>query len=121
MWKKRKLVENQFNFLEYKNMASQLSDEELLDRVQKKLHKLRIPFLSVGISEKKGKKLRLTLVDGHSVDFGAAGSQTYLEGASEAKKRAYQSRHSKIKLKDGTKAVDVRLSPAWLSWNVLWS
>jgi hypothetical protein len=120
MWKKRKLVENQFNFLEYKNMASQLSDEELLDRVQKKLHKLRIPFISVGISEKKGKKLRLTLMNGETVDFGARGSQTYLEQPNESKRKAYQSRHSKIKLKDGTKAVDVRLSPAWLSWHVLW-
>ena len=101
-------------------MASKLTDEELLDRVQKRLHKLRIPFLSVGISEKKGKKLRLTLMDGHTVDFGAAGSQTYLEGASEAKKKAYLARHSKIYLKNGKRAIDMPYSPAWLSLKVLW-
>jgi hypothetical protein len=117
MWKKRKLVENQFSFLEYKNMASQLTsskseilkDEELLDRVQKRIHKLRIPFISVGISEKKGKKLRLTLVDGHSVDFGARGSRTYLEQPNESKRKAYIARHSQIRLKDGSRAVKLNL------------
>lgn len=97
-----------------------MKDEELLDKVQKKLHKLRIPFISVGISEKKGKKLRITLMNGETVDFGAAGSQTYLEGASEAKKRAYLARHSKIFLKDGTRAIDARYSPAWFSAKILW-
>jgi len=101
-------------------MASQLSDEELLDKVQKKLHKLRIPFISVGISEKKGKKLRLTLVDGHSVDFGARGSQTFLEGASESKRNAYIARHSQIRLKDGSRAIDRRLSASWLAAKILW-
>lgn len=102
-------------------MVEELKDEELLNRVQKKLHKLRIPFVSVGISEKKGKKLRLTLMDGSRIDFGAKGSQTYLEGASEAKKRAFQSRHSKIRLKDGSRAIDMKYSPAWLSWHILWT
>ena len=101
-------------------MASNLTEEEFLDRVQKRLHKLRIPFVSVGISQKAGKKLRLTLMDGRTIDFGAAGSLTYLEGASEAKKNSYIARHSQIRLKNGTRAIDARYSPAWLSFHVLW-
>jgi hypothetical protein len=98
-----------------------MKDEELLDLVQKKLHKLRIPFISVGISEKKGKKLRITLMDGHTVDFGARGSQTYLEGASESKRKAYQARASKIKNKAGEFTYQKKYTPNFLSYWVLWT
>jgi hypothetical protein len=79
-----------------------------------------VPFSKIDVSPDPKKKFRIYLNDGTHVDFGARGSITYLEGASEAKRRAYRARHSQIYLKDGKRAIDVKYSPAWLSWNLLW-
>lgn len=73
------------------------------------------------ISPKPDKKLRAILNDGTHIDFGSRSSQTYLEGASEMKRKAYQARHSKIKLKDGSLAYQKKFSPSWFSWHVLWT
>lgn len=98
---------------------------KLLDLVQKRLHSLKIPFISVGVSDRAGKKLRITFMNPNgkvrTVDFGAAGSKTFLEHKDEAKKRAYYARHSKIYLKDGSRAIDKKYSPAWWSYMLLWS
>ena len=94
---------------------------KLLKLVGQRLDALGVKYSSVSLSDRPGKKIKL-VVDGKTVHFGAKGSETYLEGsASEVKRAGYRARHEKIMLKTGQRAVDVELSPAWLSMNVLWS
>ena len=54
------------------------------------------------------------------IHFGLKGSQTFVEGASAQKRKAYIARHSKIILKNGKQAILVKYSPAYLSYNLLW-
>ena len=91
----------------------------LLELVKKKLNKLKVPYDSVTLSPNPKKKIRV-VINGKSVDFGAQGSVTFLEGSTEKKKNAYIARHSKKLLKDGRRAIDVMYSPAWFSMHVLW-
>lgn len=110
-------------------MMNKQNLEKLINIVKAKLKKLRVPYLYVGLSNKKGKKLQIILLlpnilsDSEkikSVHFGDSTSQTYAEGADENKRNAYIARHSKILLKDGTRAIDKKYSPAWFSFYTLW-
>ena len=74
----------------------------------------------INISTRKGKKFMIRSPEGKLIHFGAKNSTTFLEGASEEKRKSYRARHSKIILKDGRRAIDVRYSPAFLSWHLLW-
>jgi hypothetical protein len=71
-------------------------------------------------STRAGKKLMLVLPSGRTVHFGLCGSHTFLEGASPQKRAAYRARHSRIILKSGRRAIDVKYSPAYLSYHLLW-
>lgn len=71
-------------------------------------------------SNRGDKKLMLICEGGKIVHFGLCGSHTYLEGASSAKRAAYRARHSNIILKNGKRAIDVKYSPAYLSYHLLW-
>lgn len=91
----------------------------LLYEVRKKLRALRVPYTSLSLSDKRTKKIRV-IINNKVIHFGDKSSQTYLEGASESKRKAYKARHGKILAKDQTRAIDVKYSPAWLSYHVLW-
>ncbi len=54
------------------------------------------------------------------IHFGDPNAYTYSDGANEYKRKLYQARHSKIKLKDGTYAYKNKNSPAYWSYNLLW-
>ena len=95
----------------------------ILRKVEDKLRELDVPFIAVEKSPIKGKKVRVWLREAGAiehVDFGSATSTTFLERPDEKKREAYRARHSKIFLKDGTRAIDNKYSPAWFSWKVLW-
>jgi hypothetical protein len=87
--------------------------------VKRMMAKYKIPG-TVKCSTRAGKKLMLVLPNGRAVHFGYCGSHTYAEGASSQKRDAYRKRHSAIILKTGKRAIDVRLSPAYLSYHLLW-
>lgn len=74
----------------------------------------------INISTRKGKKFMIRSPEGKLIHFGAENSTTFLEGASKEKRKSYRARHSKIILKDGRRAIDVKYSPAFLSWHLLW-
>lgn len=96
-----------------------MSKLPLVEKAGAKLASLGVPYESLEISSRPGKKLMVEIA-GKKIHFGQAGSKTYLEGAPAAKRDAYRARHSKIKLKDGSSAINEKYSPAWLSWHVLW-
>lgn len=92
-----------------------------LGKVRDLAKKLGIPFLNIIESPIKTKKYRIELNDGTKIDFGARNSITFLDGASDEKRNLYNKRHSQIFLKDGRRAIDIKYSPAWLSWHLLWN
>jgi hypothetical protein len=60
---------------------------------------------------------------GKTVNFGVwpySGSGTYLDHNDPNIRKAWQARHSKIKLKDGRFAYKVPGQPEWFSWWILW-
>lgn len=71
-------------------------------------------------STRNDKKFMTTTPDGKTVHFGAKGYQDFTEHKDPERRKAYRKRHEGIKLKDGTRAIDKKFSPAWLSYNILW-
>ncbi len=98
---------------------SSLTEEDLVKLASEKLYDLGVKFNDLGISDKKTKKLKV-VIDGKIYNFGSKSSQTWLEGASDKKRKSYQARASKILLKNGARAIDAFPSPSWLSFHVLW-
>ena len=97
--------------------------DKLIQKIGEKLKSMGVDYDSVKPSSRKNKKIQVTLwyeSKMHTVHFGDKHSQTYLEGASKQKRDAYRARHSKILLKDGTRAIDSKYSPAWFSYHLLW-
>lgn len=71
-------------------------------------------------STRKDKKFMTKDPDGKIVHFGARGYEDFTQHKDLERRENYRKRHSKILLKDGTRAIDKKFSPAWLSYNVLW-
>ncbi len=55
------------------------------------------------------------------IHFGASGMEDYTIHKDEERKRKYINRHSQIYLKDGSRAIDSILSPAFWAMNLLWN
>ena len=51
--------------------------------------------MRISASNLKTKRFRATFKDGTKVNFGQKGAQTFIDGATEAKKASYIARHSK--------------------------
>jgi hypothetical protein len=94
--------------------------DEIIRKLEKKLKALRVPYDYVGYSPSRTKRFKI-IIDGKPVHFGDPKATTFFDMPDENKRRAYIARHSKIKLKDGTRAIDLKYSPAWFSLNLLWS
>ena len=91
-----------------------------LNKVEEKMRQLRIPFESIELSNRPDKRIKV-VIDGNTIHFGSKHGFTFLDGASEETRNHYRARHSKLMLRDGRRAIDVKYSPAYLSWHVLWS
>lgn len=71
-------------------------------------------------SKKKGKKYDV-IYKGKIVSFGSKGMSDYTIHKDKERRNRYRARHSKIKLKDGRLAYKVKGTPAFFSWNLLWT
>ena len=95
---------------------------QILNKIKSRATALNIPFKDIRESRRKGKKIEIELVTpvGTSiVHFGADGSQTFIEGASKEKRDSYRARHAKVMIA-GMPAYQLRYTPAFLSWHLLW-
>jgi hypothetical protein len=90
----------------------------LLQLAKKKQNELNLGGI-LYLSDKLDKKLML-IYNGKKIHFGLKGSNTYLEGADESKRKAYRARHKKIQVLNGDLAYKVKYSPSYLSWHLLW-
>jgi hypothetical protein len=76
------------------------------------------------ITESKAKGKRFAIkVDGKTINFGVwpySGKGTFIDHKDEKLREAWQARHSKILLKDGSPAYKSKTSPDYYAWNLLW-
>lgn len=94
-----------------------MGDNKWLEKARAKARALGVTRLER--SPVAGKKLR-AFVDGKAVDFGDASFEDFLTHGDSARRADYRRRHGAIRTKSGKRAVDIRGTPAWLSYNVLW-
>lgn len=93
---------------------------DVIKKLNEKSEELGLDVL-IKNSNTKNKRFAAILDNGRIVNFGSIHGFTYFDGASESKKKAYQSRHSKIKNKNGEYVYKIRNSPSYLSWHLLWN
>lgn len=98
---------------------------QYLDDVKRLARNLGIDYEDLKVSTNPTKKFML-LHKGKWVHFGARGAKDYWVHKYDKNSNAdkirnnYRARHSKILLKDGTRAIDKKYSPAFLSFYLLW-
>lgn len=101
---KKLLVKGARN-VEYKGKSYSISKPELSNRPSKK-YKVTV--------EEKGTGTKKT------VHWGAKGMSDYTIHKDSARRERFQARHQAIKLKDGTKAADNPLQPAYYATHYNW-
>lgn len=71
------------------------------------------------LSPNKGKRFYV-IFKGKKIHFGSKNGETFIDHGDEKKRRDWYARHSKILLKDKTRAIDNKHSPAFWSAKLLW-
>lgn len=89
-----------------------------LEKVRSKARKLGVKG-KIEKSQRKDKKFDL-VINNKRVSFGSRGMEDYLDHGDDKRRASFRARMSGIKLKDGTRAINKRNSPAYLSYNLLW-
>ena len=98
---------------------------QYLDDVKRLARNLGIDYEDLKVSTNPNKKFMI-LHKGHWTHFGSRGSKDYWIHKYDKNPNAnkirnnYRLRHSKILLKDGSRAIDKKYSPAYLSYYLLW-
>ncbi len=93
----------------------------IINKVKKRMKELKVPFKTVEASAVKGKRFLVTLKDGTKVNFGSDKATTYLDDPNEAKRKSYLARASKQVNKNGQRLIDIKYSPSWMNYYVVWS
>lgn len=73
-----------------------------------------------GPSSRPSKKWMTITPDGKKVHWGDPNMQDYTQHHDKQRRKNYRTRHAGILLKDGSRAIDKKWSPAWLSYYVTW-
>jgi hypothetical protein len=89
-----------------------------LSRVYKKAISLGATDLK--LSNQKNKKY-MVLYRNNWIHFGQKGSEDFLDHNDKARRENYRKRARGIKDKDGRRVYRVKTSPAYWSYNVLWT
>jgi len=72
-----------------------------------------------GPSRVRGKRFYV-IYSGKKINFGSSTGQTFIDHGDKRIRKAWRARHSKIKLKDGRYAYQVKTSPEWWAYRLLW-
>lgn len=97
-----------------------------LNKVKARTKRLDLNPDKLSISNRRDKKYMYELDDGKKVHFGSYGLNDYVmylhnkDPEANQHRKSYRARHSKIMLRNNIKAIDVKYSPAWFSWHLLW-
>jgi len=71
-------------------------------------------------STSKNKKWMTITPNGRKVHWGDPHMKDYTQHRNKKRRSNYRKRHSGIRLKNGSRAIDKKWSPAWLSYHVTW-
>lgn len=71
-------------------------------------------------STRPTKKWMTITPDGKKVHWGDPNMQDFTQHHSSKRRKNYRKRHSGILLKDGSRAIDKKFSPAWLAYHLTW-
>ena len=93
--------------------------KDIINEVERRLKELDVPYTYIGLSTRPNKKI-MVVIDGKTIHYGAKTSTTFIEGASEEKRKAYQARASKIKNKNGQYTYNLKYTPNFLAFHTLW-
>jgi len=89
----------------------------MIQRLQKKA--LTLGATDFGRSKVKDKKFYV-IYNGRRINFGADGYSDFTKHKDVGRQRAYWSRHSKIKNKQGRRVINDKNSPSYWSSRLLW-
>jgi hypothetical protein len=85
------------------------------------LKRKAISFGATEFGKSKAKNKRFYVIyNGKRINFGLLGGQTFIDHNDKNKQRAWKARHSKIKLKDGRFAYQVKEQPEYWAYHLLW-
>jgi hypothetical protein len=89
------------------------------------MDKLKNKSLSLGASEfgiSKTKNKRFYVIyNNKKINFGSTTNNTFIDHGDQDKRRAWFSRHSNIKNKNGELVYKLKSSPDYWSYNILWT
>lgn len=71
-------------------------------------------------SSRKDKKWQTLTPNGKVVHWGHPQMDDFTQHGDKERRKAYRKRAGGIRLKDGTRAIDKKWSPAWLAYHVTW-
>jgi len=71
-------------------------------------------------STSKNKKWMTITPLGKKIHWGDPHMQDYTQHHNKKRRSNYKKRHAGIRLKNGSRAIDKKWSPAWLSYHVTW-
>ena len=71
-------------------------------------------------STRKSKKWMTITPSGKKVHWGHPTMKDFTQHRSRKRRSNYRSRHKGVRRKDGSRAIDKKWSPAWLSYYVTW-
>lgn len=77
---------------------------------------------NIEISDREGKRFKITLPNGKIIHFGAYpyAKGTFLDHSDESIRRAWRARHKRIIGSDNRPVYLNKMSPSYYSWNLLW-
>jgi len=100
---------------------------EILDNINEKLVSMNLYGFVINSTRKNKRFTYINPDEALRVHFGDPTATTYLDlllqnkvNEASKKRKLYRARHSKILNKEGKQAINVKYSPAYLSYNLLW-
>lgn len=81
---------------------------------------LELGATEFGESRAKNKRFYV-MYGGMRINFGLKGGHTYIDHHDDQKRRAWRARHSVIKNDQGQYVINLKSSPSYWSYHILWS
>ncbi len=119
---KKSILRSSFGFLRKILRRSKKKESKKESKIKKKgkvkiVNGTRVIYYP---SDRQAKKWMTFTPDGKKVHWGDPNMKDYTQHHSKIRRKNYRTRHAGVLLKDGTRAIDKKWSPAWLSYYVTW-
>jgi hypothetical protein len=99
-------------------IAHNYNNYYIMDKLKNK--SLSLGASEFGISKTKNKRFYV-IYNNKKINFGSTTNNTFIDHGDQDKRRAWFSRHSNIKNKNGELVYKLKSSPDYWSYNILWT